>query len=234
MFSSGDAPAQRTDKLMVWLVAGMLVIVPLTAGLITFRDYGESADENHLYNYAQSSLDAYRHFFPGFRSRFGKGKLPLLRACLFDGGESLCPFPRRDSSRSHKNRCMASGIFPFVSGLRMGFLFARQAPVQQARRADDQPVVSFPAFVMGACVHQSQGYSIHGLFSAGHFERIDHAGETVSSKPNMELARLRPGKRRMDKRSSIGQGEGNLVVPAVFSFICRLHLRADAIDKCRS
>jgi hypothetical protein len=61
-------------KPIYWVVIGALVIVPLIAGLLTFRDYGESLDESHLYAYSEYSLQAYRGFFSiGFDPDLGKG-----------------------------------------------------------------------------------------------------------------------------------------------------------------
>jgi len=43
-----------------WRYISVLVIIPLFIGLIVFRDYGESVDENSLYVYSDYSLHAYQ------------------------------------------------------------------------------------------------------------------------------------------------------------------------------
>lgn len=61
-------------KPIYWIAISALVIAPLIAGLLTFRDYGESPDESSLYTYSEYSLQAYRKFFSlGFDPDLGKG-----------------------------------------------------------------------------------------------------------------------------------------------------------------
>jgi 4-amino-4-deoxy-L-arabinose transferase-like glycosyltransferase len=44
-----------------WIVASVLIIIPLIVGLLTFRDYGESWDEASKRAYAEYALDAYQY-----------------------------------------------------------------------------------------------------------------------------------------------------------------------------
>lgn len=65
---------QETQKSIRRIFIGTLIIIPLVAGLLTFRNYGESLDESHLYAYSDYSLQAYRGFFTsGFDPYLGKG-----------------------------------------------------------------------------------------------------------------------------------------------------------------
>jgi 4-amino-4-deoxy-L-arabinose transferase-like glycosyltransferase len=52
---------QETPKPVYWIVINALVIAPLIAGLLTFRDYGESWDEASKRSYADYAINAYQY-----------------------------------------------------------------------------------------------------------------------------------------------------------------------------
>ena len=57
-----------------WRYISFLIVVPLLIGLTTFRGYGESTDESHLYTYSDYSLRAYQGAFHlNFDPDLGKG-----------------------------------------------------------------------------------------------------------------------------------------------------------------
>jgi hypothetical protein len=74
MFPFNRNESSPENRSIFWLVIATLIVIPFIAGLLTFRNYGESTDENSLYVSSDYSLRAYHDLFLlGLDAYQGKG-----------------------------------------------------------------------------------------------------------------------------------------------------------------
>ena len=113
-----------------WHYISILIIFPLLIGLIVFRDYGVSTDEEHLHRYSDYSLHAYQDIFnlnPNLD--LGKGNFRYYGPSFLMGANIFTRLIVKLSKQHSSIRCVAPCIFSFISTLRNRVIFLGKALV---------------------------------------------------------------------------------------------------------